>query len=617
MTTTFSITKTDWQGVDDKSINDSKNLINSDAVNSQYGLIISIASMLGIRCRIPDNITYIYGKYLTNEEHPVFSNHDQAKVTSPIELKNGETIVFRANGSGICFIALTDSEVSSYTKLVGGYQSANNIYTYTAIEDCYVVLSGVYTFSPVSYIGFEFGIIAGSTDSITSIITRLNQIELKNIVQDSRIETLEASIPHDSNIYTGQTAGNYLVSIDNEYSASIVSYSDAHFTAQIPLIKNKSYVLPFYDIAAYNMAVADGNRNIQSNYVAGKIRGQTFYTRSGMQIVDNTITFICPDDNLYLFINLQLPSFGLDVANSFYLLEGQGSLQEQLDQINLKNEEQDNRLDVLENEGGDTRFLSKTIYVFGDSITWLGGDNCDGTRSGYEHKGWTEYFKERIKPLTMKSYARSGATLCCFSTSSETTSANYGNPHKDNIVWNQIKRMQVDINNGAVQPDYIIIAAGINDAMIINATDPQSSFYDLNQAFQNALTGTAESVLNTDISTTYFGNKTPAQCDSLLKTIRWIKDACISICPNAQIILLTPLQGALAPLEIQKQVSDIIENSSEYLSATVVNQRKSCGISRLQEAKGVHFTYDETHTSVNGAKRVGYTLAEIFKSIVY
>ena len=182
---------------------------------------------------------------------------------------------------------------------------------------------------------------------------------------------------------------------------------------------------------------------------------------------------------------IQLAAGTFDYKNSFYLTTG-NSLLDIIEDIQQKDEEQDERLDVLEDVvGGETRFSSKTIYVLGDSITWLGGDNCDGTRQDHEHQGWTEYFKERIRPLNMKSYARSGATLCCFSTSSETTSANYGSPNKDNIVWNQVKRMQVDINNGAPLPDYIIVAAGINDAMIIDSSDPSSAYYTLNQAFQN------------------------------------------------------------------------------------------------------------------------------------
>ena len=626
----WSIDTKDWQGVDKIPVERSTNFVESGGVeyinNIQYGLIVSLALKLGLQCRYPNNVTYLYGYYLTNVQNPVLNSHSHAKVSSPIFLKEGETIILRANGSGICFIALTDIEESSYTKVVGGYASPNHIYSYTAVSDCYVALSGVYTHTTVDYIGFEFGIIFG-TDYIKELQDSLSQINQKDIqqdnkieLQDARIESLEDTIPHDIDVYNGQSAGDYLVSFAGSVgSFKIVAYSNSHFTAQIPLNKNTTYALPFHDVGAYNMAVANANHNIVANYVAGKATtpGSQFYIGSAMRIISDTLQFICPDDNLYLFINLQFSTI-LDYTGSFYLLEKVETIQEQIDTINQKDAQQDNRIDVLEETvGGDTRFSSKTIYVFGDSITWLGGDNCDGTRSGHEHQGWTEYFKERIKPFTMKSYARSGATLCCFSTSSETTSANYGSPHKDNIVWNQIKRMQADINNGAAQPDYIIIAAGINDAMIINSTDPQSSFYDLNQAFQNALVGTAEDIFNSDISTSFFGSKTPSECDSLLKTIRWIKEACISICPDAQIVLLTPLQAALAPLSIQKQVSDIIEDTGLYISATVINQRKQCGISRLQEVKGVHFTYDNTHTSIIGAKRVGYILAEILKSVFY
>ena len=591
-----------------------------ESQNLQYGLSISISSILNVQCRIPSDVTYINSRYLSNNASPVLTYHQNSKVTSPIQLFEGETIVFRTNGSGICFIALTDSDGTFYTKVVGGNATSNHIYTYTATENCYVALSGVYNHSPVRYIGFEYGIVS-NYDAIRTLLQDIDDLEQKDAQQDDRIEVLEEAIPHSTDIYNGQDAGNYLVSFSissGNISCSIVPYTSSHFTAQIPLIKDALYLLPLHEIGAYNMAVANSSRTVRNGYVAGKpTTGTGFTCGSNVQIVEDKLQFVCPGDNLYLFINLKFGS-SFDYTDSFYLLEGKETIQEQIDAINQKDAEQDNRIEVLEGTvGGDTRFSDKTIYVLGDSITWLGGDNCDGTRSGHEHQGWTEYFKERIKPLNMKSYARSGATLCCFSTSSETTSANYGSPHKDNIVWNQVKRMQVDIANGAAQPNYIIIAAGINDAMIINSTDPASSYYDLNQAFQNVLVGTAEDVLNSNISTSYFGTKTPSECDSLLKTIRWIKEACISICPDAQIVLLTPLQAALAPLSIQKQVSDIIEDAGLYISATVINQRKQCGISRLQEAKGVHFTYDNTHTSIIGAKRVGYILAEILKSVFY
>lgn len=129
------------------------------------------------------------------------------------------------------------------------------------------------------------------------------------------------------------------------------------------------------------------------------------------------------------------------------------------------------RLNVIENEiDVESRFASSTIYMFGDSITWLGGDDCDGTRPTYEHKGWTEYFNNKINPLNIKSFARSGATLSCFDTTSENASDVSGGPAKDNVLWNQIIRMKNAIVNGSPIPDYILIAAGINDGMLYEST---------------------------------------------------------------------------------------------------------------------------------------------------
>lgn len=559
--------------------------------------IYVLAAKMGYDVRYPADVEYTLGKYLSKEDHPVLTDHENAKVSSPISLAKDETIVFFADGSGICMIALTDSTASSYTMVVPAISGiVPHTYVYTATAACYVALSGVYTNG-----NYDFAILGISENAkLDTIEARLKELELSQ----SEIYDLEE-----------QDAGDMLVTISSDITPLRLSpYTNSHTTIKVPLTKGKYYRFPFHDTTSYNFVVTDqvfvdthiflytatiygAKATDESDYVFGEDVDTS---------VAGYVGFLATAPNLYLYINLQFGTT-FDYTDSFKLYESTV--------LTLDNGISDlvDRVTSLENVT-DNYYGDKIIYVFGDSLTWLGGDDCDGTRSGHEHQGWTEYFKQAIKPGMMKSFARSGSTLSCLTTSEEDATSTYGSPNKDNILWNQIIRMKNHISGGGAVPDYVIIAAGINDGMLY---ENSSTYPELSEAIHGFLSDDPEDSLNTEISTTWYNNKTPSQCASIAKTLRWVKDACIALCPKAQIILLTPLQGAICSVDIQRQITNRIEECSRYLAAPLINQGNVCGISRLQESKSTYFTYDGTHTNAIGATKVGQILAARFKSYAF
>lgn len=236
-------------------------------------------------------------------------------------------------------------------------------------------------------------------------------------------------------------------------------------------------------------------------------------------------------------------------------------------------------------------FENKNIAVLGDSITWLGGDNCEGLDT--PSKGWTTYFKQKARPLSMKSYARSGATWSHTESTTYDEAENTGSISDDNVIYNQINRLVTNVNFGDAVPDVIVIAAGTNDAWYPSARPNATSILA-----QSAFANTDNYILSKNINL----------LTSIAEAIRYDVELLRSNFPNAQIILLTPLQSASFSLERCREVGDIIEDCAGYLSCICIRQDKECGIYRATEKVENYFTYDGTHTSAIGAKSIGYFL---------
>ena len=79
--------------------------------------------------------------------------------------------------------------------------------------------------------------------------------------------------------------------------------------------------------------------------------------------------------------------------------------------------------------------------------------------------------------------------------------------------------------------------------------------------------------------------------------------------PEAQIILLTPLQTTAVSTDLVRQAGDIIEGCGHHLSLSVIRQDQGTGICAAQEKVAFRYTYDGTHTSEAGARRSGAYIA--------
>lgn len=235
------------------------------------------------------------------------------------------------------------------------------------------------------------------------------------------------------------------------------------------------------------------------------------------------------------------------------------------------------------------------VVILGDSNTWIGGDNCD------KPKGWNKWFKDYMQPNTCTSYARSGATWTNTSKTQTNITENIDRIGNDNVIYNQIKRLEKAVDTDKqVKPNLIIIAAGTNDAW----------FQHLRP---NALKTTAKETFSS--TERYITHRNINEVLTLAESVRYGCEMLISSYPDAQIVLLTPLQSTAVSTEQISKVGDIIEQCGHYLGINTIRQDHNC-IDRNRELVEKKMTTDGTHTSEYGAKRNGYYIANQIKSIL-
>ena len=235
------------------------------------------------------------------------------------------------------------------------------------------------------------------------------------------------------------------------------------------------------------------------------------------------------------------------------------------------------------------------VVILGDSNTWIGGDDSDKPR------GWNKWFADIFKPASRKSYARSGATWSNTSTTHRNTQENIGVIGADNVIYNQVERLDESCQNGAQPtPDIIIIAAGTNDAWFVKKR-PGVFSKTASQACR----------MKETISTL-----TPGRITSLAEAVVFNTERLRQRFPEARIILLTPLQS-VHPTEANfARATAIIEECGRLLGLPVVRQDVECCVRRADEARHRRYTSDGTHTSEEGAKEVGTYLAGRIASIL-
>lgn len=236
------------------------------------------------------------------------------------------------------------------------------------------------------------------------------------------------------------------------------------------------------------------------------------------------------------------------------------------------------------------------VVILGDSNTSIGGDSCNG------EKGWNKWFKERFAPASCISYARSGATWTNTSQTKYNVVENTAKLSKDNVIYNQVNRLVQACEKGEqAKPQLVIIAAGTNDAWFSSAR-PGVFSKTPSQAFE--------------YQDAFITGKPVSQVLSLAESVRYVCEMLMEHFPDAQIVLLTPLQSVAVGSEGIRKVGDIIERCGQYMGINVIRQDYGCSVYGVQEKVKKTHTYDGTHTDVAGAKKNGYYIANRIEAIL-
>lgn len=220
------------------------------------------------------------------------------------------------------------------------------------------------------------------------------------------------------------------------------------------------------------------------------------------------------------------------------------------------------------------------IAILGDSNTWLGGDDCSKPR------GWNKWFRDAMRPASIRSYARSGATWTNTPNTRRNTVEDIGRLGDDNVIMNQLFRLEEAMDEGRqVKPGLILIAAGTNDV--------------------------------------WFQDKRPhvfEDADTSLLTLNGVVEYCCrqlrQRCPEARIVLITPMQTIKADTADIHRAGDIIEACGQKLDIPVIRLDYHSKVKSQSERRAFRYTYDGTHTNEQGARSNGDYIAEEVRALI-
>ncbi len=236
------------------------------------------------------------------------------------------------------------------------------------------------------------------------------------------------------------------------------------------------------------------------------------------------------------------------------------------------------------------------VVILGDSNTSIGGDACD------KAIGWSTWFKEAFAPASCRSYARSGATWTNTVRTRRNETEYTERLGDDNVVYNQACRLITACEAGQqVAPQLIMVAAGTNDAWF-GRQRPQRYAKTPEQVF--AEPSAVDQQLPVSRQTTLAG------------AVRYVCELLMTRFPDAQIVLLTPMQCTAAPADDIRRVGDIIEACGRQMSLSVIRQDYGSAVSRLRESQHPTFTSDGTHTNERGARRNGAYIAHMVEALL-
>ncbi|WP_288318722.1 SGNH/GDSL hydrolase family protein [Xylanibacter caecicola] len=229
------------------------------------------------------------------------------------------------------------------------------------------------------------------------------------------------------------------------------------------------------------------------------------------------------------------------------------------------------------------------VVILGDSNTSIGGDACD------RPQGWSKWFRDKFAPATCRSYARSGATWTNTVRTTYNTKEYTEKLSDNNVIYNQVNRLKEDCDaKRHVEPNLILIAAGTNDAWFSTSRP-------------GVFSKTADNAFEYDGG--FITGRKASDIRTLAGSVRYCCEMLMERFPDAQIILLTPMQSVAAGTDGIRRAGDIIEGCAHRMGLCVIRQDRESCVYYIREKKSARYTIDGTHTSEDGARRNGCYIA--------
>ena len=244
--------------------------------------------------------------------------------------------------------------------------------------------------------------------------------------------------------------------------------------------------------------------------------------------------------------------------------------------------------------------ISEAFKVYENENIVFMGDSMVADESG--KISWTYHTLSRLQFANSLNLAVSGAKWAhTSSTVYDITPQISNNIHPNNCIWNQVNVLIYKVANSLTPtPTTVVIQAGTND---------------FNQ------TGTPFPVGDPDAVAVNINFLTLAQNATLVQSVaggmRYAIDTLLLNFPNIQIIIVSPLQNAGGSITTQFITYNTIQKMAGYLSCDTINATEKSGIYwAYEQTYPRKYTYDGTHLTELGRKKVGFFMAQELSKII-
>ena len=236
---------------------------------------------------------------------------------------------------------------------------------------------------------------------------------------------------------------------------------------------------------------------------------------------------------------------------------------------------------MTQNQLEDQNIIDKTVCFLGDSIT----DN---------ENYYLKDLNEKLTFTNQYNLANSGAKWAHESTTAYDITSTGGLLADWNVVWNQFNKLKSKVDAlEFVAPELIVISCGTNDFSTSSVGVPSGIYDGLSFISLSA----------NDIRTR-----------SVAGGIRYTLDSVITEYPDAQIILITPLQRGVVDNSKIFSITEVIKLCSDFSATKIINQTSESGIYGYIEVGADKYLIDNLHPTVLGGKKMANFLN---KELIY